>query len=135
MNVMIFQCFMFNNSMRLSNILRKFLFTKWHDHFIEHENFSPIDIHYICPFSPYEFSLAQLKHKNSFRESYHYFMEFKNLLFLKSSCIGAQNRIIQSYLIILWAYTCMKFSMKYKFIYMGIKLLILVCWVSFEEVL
>ena len=135
MNVLIFQCFMFNNSLRLSYILKKFLFTKWHDHFIEHENFSPTDIHYICPFSPYDFSLVQLKHKNLFGESYHYFMEYKNLVFLKSSCIRAQSMIIQLHLIFLWAYTCIKFSMKYKFIYMGIELLILVCWVSFEEVL
>ena len=134
MNVMLSQCFMFHNSMILSYILKIFLFTKWHDHFIEHEIISPIDIHSICPCFSYEFSLAQLKHKNSFRESYHYFMEFKNLLFLKSSCIGAQNMIIQSHLIILWAYICMKFSMKYKFIYMGIELLIIVCWASFEEV-
>ena len=134
MNVMLSQCFMFHNSMLLSYILKIFLFTKWQDHFIEHEIISPIDIHSICPCFSYEFSLAQLKHKNSFRESYHYFMEFKNLLFLKSSCIGAQNMIIQSHLIILWAYICMKFSMKYKFIYMGIELLIIVCWASFEEV-
>ena len=131
MNVMILQFFMFNNSMLLSYILKKFLFTKWHDHFIEHEIISPIDIHSICPCFSYEFSLAQLKHKNSFRESYHYFMEYKNILFLKSSCIGAHHKIIQSHLIMLWAYICIKLSMKYKFIYMGIELLILVCGFSF----
>ena len=37
MNVMLFQCFMFNNSMLLSYILKKLILTKWHDHFIEHE--------------------------------------------------------------------------------------------------
>ena len=134
-SVMIVQCFMFNNSMILSYILMKFIFIKWYDHFMEHENCTHIDIHSICPFLLYGFPLAQLKHKNSFRESYHYFMESKNLLFLKSSCIGVQNMIIQSHLIILWTYICMKFSMKLKFIYMGIELLILVCWVSFEEIL
>ena len=127
MNVMILQSFMFNNSMLLSYILKKFLFTKWHDHFIEHEIISPIDIHSICPCFSYEFSLAQLKHKNSFRESYHYFMEYKNILFLKSSCIGAHHMTFQSDLIMLWAYICIKFSMKYKFIYMGIELLIFLC--------
>ena len=135
MNFILFQCFMFNNSMLLSYILKKIIFTKWHDHFIEHESISQFEIHSICPCLPSEFSLVQLKHKNFFGESYHYFMEHKNLLFLKSSCIRAQSRIIQSHVILLWAYTCIKFSMKYKFIYMGIELLILVCWVSFEEVL
>ena len=124
MNFMLFQCFMFNNSMLLSYILKKFIFTKWHDHFSEHESISQFEIHYICPFLPSEFSLVQLKHKNFFGESYHYFMEYKNLLFLKSSCIRAQSMIIQLHLIFLWAYICIKLSMKYKFIYMGIELLI-----------
>ena len=132
MNVMIFQCFMFNNSMRLSYILKKFLFTKWHDHFIEDENISLIDIHSKLIFLPYVFSLAPLKHKNFFRESYPYFMEYNNLLFLRSSCIGTQNTFIQSHSIMLWAYICIKLSMKYKFIYMGIELLILVCGFSFS---
>ena len=124
MNFMLFQCFMFNNSMLLSYILKKFVFTKWHDHFIEHESISQFEIHSISPCLPSEFSLVQLKHKNFFGESYHYFMEYKNLLFLKSSCIRAQSMIIQSYLIFLWAYICIKLSMKYKFIHMGIELLI-----------
>ena len=73
MNVMLSQCFMFNNSMLLSYFIKKLLCTKWHDHFIEHEIISPIDIHSICPCFSYEFSLAQLKHKNFFRESYFVF--------------------------------------------------------------
>ena len=85
MNVMLFQCFMFSNSMLLSYILKKFIFTKWHDHFIQHENISPIDNHSICLCLCYEFSL---KHKNFFEESYHYFMEYKNLCFLKAHALG-----------------------------------------------
>ena len=127
MNFMLFQCFMFNNSMLLSYILKKFIFTKWHDHFIEHESISQFEIHSICPCLPSEFSLVQLKPKNFFGESYHHFMEYKNLLFLKSSCIREQSMIIQSHSIFLWAYICIKLSMKYKFIHMGIELLILVC--------
>ena len=131
MNVMLFQCFMLNNSMIFFYNLKKLIFTKWHDHFMEHEKFSHIDIHSICPCLSYEFSLAQLKHKNILRESYHYFMEYKNILFLKSSCIGAHHKIFQSDLIILWAYICIKLSMKYKFIYMGIELLIFICRLLF----
>ena len=126
MNFMLFQCFMFNNSMLLSSILKKFIFTKWHDHFIEHESISQFEIHSICPCLPSEFSLVRLKQKNFFGESYH-FMEYKNLLFFRSSCIRAQSMIIQSHLIFSWAYICIKLSMKYKFIHMGIELLILVC--------
>ena len=131
MIVMLFQCFMLNNSMLFFYILKKLVFTKWHDHFMEHEKFSHIDIHSICPCLSYEFSLAQLKHKNILRESYHYFMEYKNILFLKSSCIGAHHKIFQSDLIMLWAYICIKLSMKYKFIYMGIELLIFRCRLLF----
>ena len=65
-------------------------------------NIFPVDIHSIFPCLPYEFSLAQLKHNNFFRESYNYFMEYTNLLFLKCSCIGVHTMIIQFNLMMSW---------------------------------
>ena len=62
-------------------------------------NIFPIDIHSIFPCLSYEFSLAQLKHNNFFRESYNYFMDYTNLLFVKCSCI---LMIIQFNLMMSW---------------------------------
>ena len=52
---------------------------------------------------------------------------------MKSSSIGVKNMIIQSYLVMLWAYICIKLSMKYEFICMVIKLLIVLCGFFFRH--
>ena len=95
-NVLIFQSFLFTQSMLSRCILKKGFFKDWCDHFLERKNIS------ICPFVTYDFSLDKMKIKTYLVENLILdLLEHKNHLILECSCILVHGMIIQSYIIIL----------------------------------